>query len=251
MIVRALIAGAVSAGLVAGAAAAQTPAPADSPVNNEYRVTAFPTHPLFGDFTGFAYLGYVNNTGKEVTTYYLGWPGVIYKPVKWFEGWGGIIYVWNDAANASNSHEIRPFLGGKLYIPNHAHMNLYNLTRVEWRHITTDDTGTTDKKIRVRSRFGFEAPLSSRPWDVQTAYVLGDLEPMYQTDLHAIQTLRARAGVGYVTNHRMRIEVIYHLQLTRKNAGDPLAYTDNIFRLNIKIGLKKGLIERLSGAEPE
>jgi hypothetical protein len=237
--------------LLACAAAAQTPAPTDAPVNNEYRVTAFPTHPLFGDFTGFGYLGYVNNTGKGLTTYYVGWPGVVYKPLKWLEGWGGLVYTWNDPETGSNTHEFRPYLGTKVYVPNQVHMNLYNFTRVEWRKITTDDTGARDDKVRVRSRFGFEAPLGSRPWAVQTMYLLGDLEPMYQTDVHAIQTLRARAGIGYVTNHHMRIEVIYHVQMTRKSASDPLAYTDNIFRLNFKIGVKKGLLERLSGAELE
>jgi len=237
--------------LVPATAPAQTATAPAPPVNNEYRLTAFPTHPLPGPFTGFGYLGYVNNTGKEVTTYYLGWPGVVYKPVKWLEGWGGLIYVWNDVTNGSNTHELRPFVGAKIYIPNSVHMNLFSFTRVEWRNVTTDDTGEKNDRVRIRSRFGFEAPLSSRPWDIKTAYVLGDLEPMYETNVHAITTVRARAGVGYVANHHLRVEVIYHLQVSRKDPSDPLAYSDNIFRLNLKIGIKKGLLQRLSGAEPE
>jgi hypothetical protein len=45
--------------------------------------------------------------------------------------------------------------------------------------------------------------------------------------------------------------VIYHFRISRKDQSDPLAYTDNIFRLNLKIGIKQGLLQRLSGAEPE
>jgi hypothetical protein len=45
--------------------------------------------------------------------------------------------------------------------------------------------------------------------------------------------------------------VIYHLQLTRKDAADPLTYTDNIFRLNLKIGLEHGLLKRISDPDGE
>ena len=234
-----------------GHAWAQSPSTPEQSVNDEYRITAFPTHPLLGPVTGFGYLGYVNNTGKDVTTYYLGWPGAIYKPVKWLEAWTGLIYVWNDVTNGSDTRELRPFVGGKVYLPNRVHMNIYNLTRVEWRRITTKDTGELDKRVRVRSRFGFEAPLSERPWKEQTFYMLGDFESMYQTSTHAIDTVRARAGLGYITNQHVRVEFIYHLQLSRKDAHDPLAYSDNIFRVNFKIGIKKGLLQRLSGAEPD
>jgi hypothetical protein len=131
---------------------AQGTSPSAPPVNDEYRLTAFPTHPLFGSFTGFGKLGYINNVDKQVTTYSLGWPGVIYKSerARWVEGWGGFIYEWNDVTDKSNTHEIRPFVGLKLYVPNSAHMNLFDFTRVEWRHITTDDTGATDKHLRIR-----------------------------------------------------------------------------------------------------
>src|SRR5262245_14213566 len=203
--------------------AQETTSPAPS-VNDEYRITAFPTHPLFGPFTGFGYLGYVEAVDKEVTTYYVGWPGVIFKPeqAKWLEGWGGFRYLWNDVATGSNTHEFRPFVGVKLYVPNHAHVNLYNFTRFEWRHITTDDTDTTEHRQRLRSRFGVEAPLSARAWQVKTPYILSDVEMMYRPDAHFMETVRTRAGVGYIANHHLHLEFIYHLQLSRKNPADPL-----------------------------
>ena len=150
----------------AATAGAQTTPPQESPINDEYRITAFPTHPLVGPLTGFGYLGYINAAGKDTTTYYVGWPGVVNKPAKWLEAWGGLLYYRNDVANGSDTREFRPFLGGKVYIPNRAHVNLYNFTRVEDR-------------------------------------------------------------------------------------SDPLSYSDNVFRMNLKIGITRGLLERLSGAEPE
>jgi len=35
------------------------------------------------------------------------------------------------------------------------------------------------------------------------------------------------------------------MQFTHPATDDPLAYTDNIFRLNIKIGLKSGVLPRV------
>jgi hypothetical protein len=237
--------------LVPRAATAQSTAP-PPPVNDEYRITAYPTHPLFGPFTGFGYLGYVDAVDKDVTTYDLGWR-VIYKAerARWLEVWSGVIFTWNDVANGSNTHEVRPFVGLKLYVPNGAHVNLYNLTRYEWRRVATDDTGTTDDRERLRSRFGVETPLSARPWDIKTSYLLGDFEMMYRSDEAFMETVRARAGVGYVANHHLHVEFIYHLQLTRQVPSDRLAYTDNIFRLNFKIGTKHGLLRRISGGSDE
>jgi hypothetical protein len=54
-----------------------------------------------------------------------------------------------------------------------------------------------------------------------------------------------------IANHHLRLEFIYHLQLSRKNASEPLSSTDNIFRLNLTIGMKHGLLQRLSGADDE
>ena len=50
-------------------------------------------------------------------------------------------------------------------------------------------------------------------------------------------------------NSRLRMELIYHAQYTRPASGTGLAYTDNIFRLNIKIGLHQGILARLQNPE--
>ena len=39
------------------------------------------------------------------------------------------------------------------------------------------------------------------------------------------------------------------MQFTHATTDDPLEYTDNIFRLNIKIGLKKGILPRVMDGE--
>ena len=41
------------------------------------------------------------------------------------------------------------------------------------------------------------------------------------------------------------VEFIYHAQFTRPSGSTGLEYTDNIFRLNIKIAMDKGLLGRV------
>lgn len=74
---------------------------------------------------------------------------------------------------------------------------------------------------------------------------------MYRSDEAFMESVRARAGAGYVANHHLRLEFIYYLELSRKVPSDPLTYTDNIFRLNFKIGLKHGLLQRITGASDD
>jgi hypothetical protein len=57
--------------------------------------------------------------------------------------------------------------------------------------------------------------------------------------------VRFRAGLGYVTEDRIRIEFIYHTQWGQASGSDSLVYNENIFRLNIKVGLKRGLLDRV------
>ena len=52
-------------------------------------------------------------------------------------------------------------------------------------------------------------------------------------------------GIGYIVNKLLAIEFIYHAQFTRPTGSSHLEYTDNIFRLNFKIDLSKGIINRL------
>ena len=68
-------------------------------------------------------------------------------------------------------------------------------------------------------------------------YALADVEPFYRFDHDTVDPLRVGGGIGYVLNHRLQLQFIHHTQFTRPSNGGGLEYTDEIFRLNIKIGL--------------
>jgi len=228
-------------------AAAPGAAQAQDDTGNEYRLTLFPSHRISDQVTGFAYLGYVTNPDKDYRTYYVGWPCAAYSPSQWLQIWGGLVGLYTANQNSSDKLELRPFVGAKFFVPNRAKWNIYNFTRYEYR--ATEDRSTHDwtSVQRLRSRFGVEFPLASgeRAWQPKTFYGLADVEPYYRLDRDQVDPFRLRAGIGYVMNDRTRVEFIYHAQYTRPAGTSGLSYTDNIFRLNVKIGLNKGLIGRL------
>jgi hypothetical protein len=224
--------------VVCALAVAPSPAQAQDDTGNEYRLTLFPSVRLSDQVTGFAYLGYVTNPDKDYRTYYLGWPCAAYSPSQWLQIWGGLVGLYTANQQSSDKLELRPFAGVKVFVPNKAKWNIYNFTRYEYR--ATEDRATHDWTgvHRLRSRFGIEFPMASgdRAWQPKTFYGLADIEPYYRFDREQVDPFRIRAGIGYVA---------YHAQYTHPTGTSGLSYTDNIFRLNVKIGLSKGLIGRL------
>jgi len=212
---------------------------------NEYRLTLFPYHRITEQASGFGYLGYVNNPEKDYQTTYLGY-GANYSFNHSVQLWGGLIGTYTENEHSADKLELRPFVGPKLFLPNDWKWNIYNFTRYEYRDIQDRDTHDWTGIHRLRSRFGVEFPLASleNAWQPKTWYGLVDVEPFYRFDKGTIDPFRVRGGLAYIVSRRVRVEFIYHAQFTRP-AGGGLEYTDNIFRLNIKIALNKGIMRRL------
>jgi hypothetical protein len=219
-------------------------ASAQEDIGNEYRFTVFPSHKITDKLTGFAYLGYVSNPEKEYKTYYLGWPAAAYSANSWLQIWGGLVGLYTNNKNSSDKLELRPFVGAKTFVPNNLKWNIYNFFRYEYR--ATQDRNTRDWSSinRIRNRIGIELPFASsiKAWKPGSFYGLADAEPYYRFDKGWVDPFRLRVGVGYILDERFRFEFIYHAQYTHPSGNSALAYTDNIFRLNIKIGLNKGII---------
>lgn len=219
---------------------------------NEYRITLFPSHKITDKITGFAYLGYVWNPEKNYQTYYLGWPAACYAPKTWFQLWGGLVGLYTKNESTSNKLELRPFVGPKFFLPNAMKWNIYNFTRYEFRATQDGSTHDWSNVSRLRSRFGVEIPLSSRDqaWQPGKFYTLADIEPYYRFDRNQIDPMRIRVGIGYILKPwPLRFEFIYHAQYTHPTPSEGLQFTDNIFRLNIKIGLNKGIIGALQNPD--
>jgi hypothetical protein len=218
----------------------------DEPVSNEYRLTLFPYYRITTNTTGFGYLGYVNSPEEQYQVYYLG-AGASHMLNESVQLWGGLISTYTENENSANQIEVRPFVGTKLFLPNKINWNIYNYTRYEFRNFDNLDTYTWTRYSRIRSRFGVEFPLSSgeKAWQLKTWYGLVDVEPMFRFDHDTFDPLRVRGGIGYVLSSRFVLEFTYTAQFTRPSGSSTLEYTDNIFRMNIKMALGKGVLRRV------
>lgn len=230
----------------AGAEPASTAPPAD--VLNEYRLTAFPSYTIKDDWMGFGYVGLVSKADAGYDAYYLG-TGAYYRPVDWIQLWAGLISVYTDHEVKSNLLELRPFVGVKFMGSNEKRKwRYYNWTRYELRFTETLDTHDWTTVQRVRNQTRLEIPLApvARAWTPKSWYLLADVEPIYRSDTGQIDPLRLRVGLGYVANPRLLVEFQYYAQYTRPD-GAGLEHTDDIFRLNLKLVSKKGLLSGLGG----
>jgi len=237
---------AVPTGRAATVATSSTDDANTEPRSGEYRVTVFPFHRITDELTGFGYLGYVANPDKDYTTDYLGW-GASYTSSPTVQWWAGLVGTYTNNLTSSDKLELRPFVGLKNFVQNKAKWNIYNYARWEYRTIQDRTSGDWARYSRFRDRIGVEFPLASEAdaWKPETWYGLADAEVMYRFDRNQVDPCRLRAGIAYIVSDRVRVEFIYHMQWTRPGGGD-LKYTDNIFRLNIKIALTKGrLLNRL------
>ena len=214
--------------------------PARADVSEDYRFTAFPYYTFSDKVTVYAQLGYQLNPDDHTRTYNLLSPGMYYTVNSWLELWGGLNDRFNNISDGPDTFVLRPFVGPKLSIPNKWKLNLYNFTQYEYRATKTFDGGGWSSDNRIRSRSEVDIPLAEpeRAWKPRTWYTITSVEPFYDINRGDIFQVRASGGIGYVLNKHIQVEFLYFAQFARENGG-PLKYNENIFRLNLKIGLNR------------
>lgn len=220
------------------------PAIADDKTD-EYRITVFPTHPIAGrkDWIAAGYLGYVSIPENETEIGYLG-GGAIWKPGQWGEVWALLLATRTESDTATDVDELRPVVGVKANLGKVGAASFYDFFRVEYR-IQDRATGADTEHFRIRNRIGLERPFGDRPYAPKSWYGLADVEAFYRFDRDLSDLARLRLGAGYVLRPRTRVEFIYHAQFERADADESFEWTDNIFRLNVKLAMQDGLLGRL------
>lgn len=229
----------------AAPAIAQSDETAPASVQNEYRITAFPSYPLGNHWLGIGYVGLVSKPESDYRSYYLA-SGAYYQPTPHIQLWAVLINIYTDKFEKSDTFELRPFVGVKFMGETSGKLHYYNWTRYEFREIKDQDTGEWTDVRRLRNQTRIDVPLASgeRAWTPKTWFAFTDIEPTWRSDTEQIDPLRWRFGLGYITP-KVIVEFQYFLQWTRPEGGG-LKYTDNIIRLNFKILTKKGVLSGLS-----
>jgi len=213
-------------------------------VADDGRIGVIFAHPIAGNLSGAPYVWFDDQTGG-VKTYRVSFPDVDYRARRWLHGVGGFLVNWTVGQASGNSRELRPYVGVKIFVPNSARVHLYDLTRFEWRRITNTSRDTTIREVRFRTRPGVEFPLSTRAWQPATFYGLANGELFVEHSF--VDALRFASGAGYIKSDRVRIELQYVLELSRKVSTEALAYSGNSFRLDFKFSFKHGLLQRQEG----
>ncbi len=219
----------------------------DGDTSSEYRLTLDPHHNLQGNLTGAEELGYYWNPERDYQSYTMLWPGLNYTAADWVQLSAGLRTLYTDNETSADKLELRPFGGVKLFLPNQLKWHLYNYSRYEYRDTQNRDTEDWSSYHRLRSRFGAEFPLTSRgrAWHPKTWYALADVEPIYRFDKGTIDQVFERGGVARILSDRLHLELIYSAQFSHPTGGSSLELTENIFRVNLKLGLHEGLLRRL------
>jgi len=213
----------------------------------EYHASLSTQHEIWQDFTGYGQFQYYNNPQENYETYDILYPGVIYRAKDWLQFSGGMEVLDTENMDKADTVELRPFAAVKVFLPNKWKWNFYNYDRYEYCDTQNQDTYVWSEYSRLRMRFGVDAPLTSleNAWQPHTFYAMGYVEPVFRFDSDQINPLYLDAGVGYIINHRLRLELIYQDEFTRPGTGSSLHQTYNVFELNLKVDLGKGILERL------
>lgn len=220
----------------------------DPDVGDEFRETISTQHEIWDDFTGFGQFEYLDNPDLNYQTYDMTWPGVIYSPKRdWLQFSGGLGTYYTQNELKASTLELRPFGGVRLLLPNKHKWIIDDYIRYEYRDTENQKTFDWTSYSRIRSRFGLQIPFTSveRAWQPKTWYGLADVEPVYRFDTDRIDPLYVRGGFGYIINRRMRVEFLYYAEYTRPNSGSSLQHYDNIFQVNLKFDVGRGILERL------
>ncbi len=235
----------LAAGLLLGARAGFAKTSDDDTA--EYRASLSTQHEIWHDWTGFGQFQYYNNPQSRYQTYDVLYPGVIYRVNDWLQLSGGMEAIQTDNQTKADTLELRPFVGYKIFLPNHFKWNIYNYNRLEYCDTQNQETYVWSEYSRLCMRFGVDAPLTAQAsaWQPHTFYAMGYVEPDFRFDSDQVNPLYLSAGLGYIISKRFRLELIYQDEFTRPSTDSSLRQTYNIFELNLKVDLGKGIFERL------
>jgi hypothetical protein len=147
--------------------------------------------------------------------------------------------VQNDT---TNSFEIRPMVGVRLYFTPDSRLQTRLTIRYEHRFFKNEGEEGWRSATRLRIRPELIFPVNKPSFFVdKMLYVLTDIEFYISLDQQVHEAfssrIRNRIGIGYRFNYNFRVEGIYTLQRSRNEIGKGFNTWDNIFRIRFKMYL--------------
>jgi Protein of unknown function (DUF2490) len=217
--------------------------------NDEYRFTIDPSYALTADhkWIGVGHLGYIKSDDNNYQTDYVG-VGTIWGFAPWGEIWFDVRYYHTDNEIIADVEEWRPQVGFKNYFTKSGPFTFYNLARLEYRIREIEGADRHTESSRLRDRLGIVFALTKEQDRLGSWYGIADAEAFYRFDDEKTDRVRLRAGLGLSLSDRVRVEFSYYAQFTDLGSGG-FEWTENIYRINIKLARQKGLLARLAHGE--
>jgi hypothetical protein len=214
--------------------------------NDEYRFTVDPSYALTDDhnWIGVGHLGYFKSDDKNYQTDQLGL-GMIWKVAARGEVWFGVNYYRTDNEIIADVDEWRPQVGFKNFFTHSGRFTFYNLARLEYRMRQLEGVEKDSDSLRLRDRLGIVFALTQEQDRAGSWYGIADVEAFYNFDSDTTDRVRLRTGLGVSLNDRVRVELSYYAQFTEPGSRG-FEWTENIYRINIKLARQKGVLARLA-----
>ena len=217
----------------------------DQNIWNEYRPSLVFAMPINEKWIAWQYNVLVYAPEKKLTTLGITGPGITYRPKAkkdsggWIELWAGTLFAPSDNYNKSNSFEVRPVGGIRVFAPNTGKINVFNFARYEYRLFFQDNHTTSQPRFRDRTAVEIPLAKGEKAWAPKTFYTVADVEPFWRLDDRFLEKVRVRGTIGYIVKKRLAVEMIYHIEFAGSK-GEPKKYVGNLWRLNIKFLLPRG-----------
>jgi Protein of unknown function (DUF2490) len=217
----------------------------DKNIWNEYRPSLVFAMPINDKWIAWQYNVLVYAPEKKLTTLGITGPGITYRvnakkgDPGWLELWAGTLFASTDNYHDTNSFEVRPVVGVRVFVPNKKKVNIFNFARYEYRLFFQDHHTTSQP--RFRNRVALEIPLAKgdKRWTPRTFYTVADVEPFWRLDDKFLEKIRVRGTVGYIIKKRMAVEMIYHAEFAGSK-GAPKKFVGNLWRVNLKFLFARG-----------
>ena len=217
----------------------------DRNIWNEYRPSLVFAMPINQRWIAWQYNVLIYAPEKKFTTLGVTGPGITYRPKAskgeggWLELWAGVLFASTNNYHTTNSFEIRPVGGVRVFVPNLKKVNIFNFGRYEYRLFFQNHDTTSQPRFRDRTSIEIPLAKGDKRWAPRTFYTVADVEPFWRLDDKFLEKLRVRGTIGYIVKKRLAVEFIYHAEFAGSK-GEPKKFVGNLWRFNIKFLFPRG-----------
>jgi hypothetical protein len=174
-----------------------------------------------------------------------GWQRYIVRPSlqksinEWLSLFGGLGFFFTAQKEISNTLEIRPWIGARLYWywETISKIRFSNYTRIEGRFVINTQSSGTDISSRFRNKIDARIPITNRYFTDDLLYLMLSFEFFLEAgeiaELFA-DNIRLGVGLGYKFDYHWRVQFYFYGLRSQDTTTSGFTVTDQVWRLTVK-----------------